>query len=82
MHTDENDYLSRTLAGWALNVREVVWLWLFLTEREGARLYDCSLNSPTMRNQIAQYLEYKPRLRDELNDARERELLPEVASAG
>jgi hypothetical protein len=79
MHKDENDYLLRTLPGWTLNAREVVWLWLFLTEREGARLEDCSLNSPTMRDQIAQYLDYKPRLRHELNDVRERELLPEVA---
>ncbi|MDP3977054.1 MAG: hypothetical protein Q8P85_03530 [Pseudomonas sp.] len=32
-----------------------------------------------MRDQIAQYLDYKPQLRDELNSARERELLPEEA---
>lgn len=79
MHKEENDYLLQALPGWTLNAREVVWLWLFLTEREGARLKDCSLNSPTMRDQIAQYLEYKSRLRDKLNDAREIELLPEVA---
>lgn len=79
MQINANDNLSHTLAGWTLNAREVIWLWLFLTERESARFDDCSLNSPTMRDQIAQYLEHKPRLRDELNSARERELLPEEA---
>lgn len=79
MQSNENDNLSIILTGWILNDREVAWLWFFLTEREGARLDECSLNSSTMRDRIAHYLEYKPRLRDNLVCARETELLPEEA---
>jgi hypothetical protein len=76
---NENDYLSRTLTHWALNDREVAWLWLVLSEREEMRLDACSLNSQIMRDQIAHYLEFNPRLRDDLERARETELLPEGA---
>lgn len=79
MPKTENDNLSRTLTNWALNDREVAWLWLRLSEREEMRLDACSLNSQTMRDQIAHYLDFNRRLRDEVERARETELLPEGA---
>lgn len=79
MPSNTNDNLSECVQGWTLDDREVVWLWLFLTEREGISLNDCSLNSSTMRDQIAHELRYKQELRANLTRARETTLLPDQA---
>lgn len=79
MIENTNDNLSATLPEWPLDDREIAWLWLFMSARKELALNDCAFNSTTMRDQIAHYVQYNPRLRDELNYARETMLLPSTA---
>jgi hypothetical protein len=79
MLDDANDYLSTALPGWALDHREVAWLWMFMSACKEIELNDCSFNSQTMRDQIAHYVQFNQRLRNELNYARETTLLPSTA---
>lgn len=79
MAVNHNDNLQREMPDISTNKRTSIWMWFFINSKYQTQLKNCEINSPGMRNQIAEAIKNNPRIANEIKAFKSLCLLSETA---
>ncbi len=78
MAVNHNDNLQREMPDISINKRTSIWMWFFITSKYQTQLINCEINSPGMRNQIAEAIKKNPQIANEIKSFKSFYLLSET----